>query len=82
MTSQLFLKKSKAPGEEKKLPGEWDVIIVGAGPAGLTAAIYAARYGLRTLVLEAGSPGGQVAVAPLIENYPGFVSISGRRGCW
>lgn len=63
---------------KKEIPREWDVIIIGAGPAGLTAAIYAARYGLKTLVLEAESPGGQVAVSPIIENYPGFVSISGE----
>jgi len=50
----------------------YDVIIVGAGPAGLTSAIYAARSGLRTTVLERGIPGGLVAEAPLIENFPGF----------
>ncbi|MGB9759281.1 MAG: NAD(P)/FAD-dependent oxidoreductase [Thermoproteota archaeon] len=64
--------------KKEKLPNEWDVVIVGAGPAGLTAATYAARYGLKTLVLEAENPGGQVAVSPLIENYPGFISISGE----
>ncbi len=50
----------------------YDVIIVGAGPAGLTSAIYAARSGLRTMVLERGIPGGLVVEAPLIENFPGF----------
>ncbi len=50
----------------------YDVIIVGAGPAGLTSAIYASRSGLRTLVLERGVPGGLAAEAPLIENFPGF----------
>ncbi|MBO3763339.1 MAG: FAD-dependent oxidoreductase [Candidatus Brockarchaeota archaeon] len=64
--------------KEEKLQKEWDVIIVGGGPAGLTAAIYAARYGLKTLVLEAENPGGQVAVSPAIENYPGFLTISGE----
>lgn len=50
----------------------YDVIIVGAGPAGLTSAIYAARANLRTLVLEQTMPGGQAATTESIENYPGF----------
>ncbi len=50
----------------------WEVIIVGAGPAGLTAGIYTARSGLKTLILEEKVPGGLVAEAPIIENYPGF----------
>lgn len=50
----------------------YDLIVVGAGPAGLTAAIYASRMGLRTLVLEANLPGGRAAEASLIENFPGF----------
>ena len=50
----------------------WDVIIIGAGPAGLTAGIYASRSGLKTLVLEEKSPGGMAATSPWIENYPGF----------
>jgi thioredoxin reductase (NADPH) len=50
----------------------YDVIIVGAGPAGLTAALYTARERLDTLVIEKGAPGGQVAATSLIENYPGF----------
>ncbi len=49
-----------------------DVVILGAGPAGLTAAIYAARAGLKVIVLENKVPGGQAATAHLIENYPGF----------
>ena len=56
----------------------WDLIIVGAGPAGLTAGLYGARSGLKTLVLEEKIPGGAVAETPLVENYPGFKSISGR----
>lgn len=56
----------------------YDTIIIGAGPAGLTAGIYAVRSGLKTLILEGGMPGGQVNDTPLVENYPGFESISGR----
>lgn len=54
-----------------------DVIIIGAGMAGLTAALYAGRMNLDTLVLESGLIGGQIANAVSIENYPGFVSING-----
>jgi len=56
----------------------WDLIIIGAGPAGLTAGLYCARSGLKTLVLEEKMPGGAVIDTPLVENYPGFESISGR----
>lgn len=55
----------------------WDLIVVGAGPAGLSAGIYGARSGLRTLVLEEKMAGGTTADAPLIENYLGFERISG-----
>ena len=51
---------------------KWDLIIIGAGPAGLTAGIYAARSGLKTLILERSMPGGLVSEAAMIENYPGF----------
>ncbi len=58
--------------------GMYDLIIIGGGPAGLTAAIYALRAKLKTLVLEKEIVGGQIAVSDVIENYPGFPSISGR----
>jgi thioredoxin reductase (NADPH) len=51
---------------------EYDVAIVGGGPSGLTAAVYAASEGLRTLVLEREAPGGQAGSSARIENYPGF----------
>jgi len=56
----------------------WELIIVGAGAAGLAAGIYGARSGLKTLILEEKMAGGTTADAPLVENYPGFQSISGR----
>ena len=65
---------------------ECDVVIVGAGPAGLTAAVYAASEGLQTVVLEETVSGGQAGNSPMIRNYPGFPhGISGhdltRRAC-
>jgi len=50
----------------------YDLVIIGAGPAGLTADIYAQRAQLKTLVLEKLSPGGQILLSEKIENYPGF----------
>jgi len=55
----------------------YDVIIAGAGPAGMTAAVYASRGNMKTLMLERGMPGGQMADTEDIENYPGFDSILG-----
>ena len=55
----------------------YDVIIIGGGPACLTAGIYAQRARLKTLLLEKEMVGGQIAVSDVIENYPGFPSISG-----
>lgn len=55
----------------------YDIIIIGAGCAGLTAAIYASRAGKKVLILENEGIGGQIATSPKVENYPGFSSISG-----
>src|SRR3972149_10445492 len=57
----------------------FDILIIGAGPAGLTAAIYTAWLGLKTIVLESGIAGGKAWTAPKVENFPGFDDgISGR----
>lgn len=55
----------------------YDTIIIGAGPAGMTAALYAARSNLKVATLEQGAPGGQMNNTSDIENYPGFELISG-----
>lgn len=56
----------------------YDIIIVGAGPAGLTAALYARRAEKRVLVIEKDTFGGQITHSPRVENYPGFASMSGN----
>jgi thioredoxin reductase (NADPH) len=57
---------------------ETDLVIVGGGPAGLTAGIYGARSGLKTVVVEKGPLGGQVATTPIVENYPGLTQVGGK----
>lgn len=57
----------------------YDIIVIGAGPAGLTAAIYAARAGKSVLILEKETFGGQITHSPKVENYPGFCEMSGNQ---
>lgn len=56
----------------------WDLIVIGGGPAGLTAGLYGARAGMRTLLLEAKDTGGEIALTERVDDYPGFETISGR----
>lgn len=56
---------------------QYDIIIIGAGPAGLTAAVYACRAGKSVLVLEGGAPGGQISTSPRVDNFPATPGISG-----
>jgi thioredoxin reductase (NADPH) len=57
---------------------EADLVIIGGGPAGLTAGIYAARSGLQAVILERDALGGQVATTPVVENYPGLTQVGGK----
>ena len=56
---------------------EYDIVIIGAGPAGLTAGLYAGRGMLKAVVLERGAPGGELLNTEKIEDYPGFASVDG-----
>ena len=56
----------------------YDIIVIGAGPAGMTAALYALRADKSVLVIEKGSFGGQITFSPKVENYPGFIEMSGN----
>lgn len=56
----------------------YDIVVVGGGPAGMTAALYALRGGKSVLVIEKAGFGGQITYSPKVENYPGFLSMSGN----
>ena len=56
----------------------YDIIIIGAGPAGLTAAVYARRAEKSAVIIEKGTFGGQITYSPKVENFPGFTEISGN----
>ncbi len=65
-------------GGSVRAQGNYDVVIIGGGPAGLTSGIYAGRAELKTAIIEKGLPGGQIAQTDEVENYPGFPeSIAG-----
>src|SRR5437660_12746621 len=73
----------RAPAGEEEGEITCDLVIVGAGPAGLAAAVYAASEGLKTIVLESYAPGGQAGSSSLIENFFGFpTGISGGDLTW
>lgn len=57
---------------------EYEVVIVGAGPAGMTAAMYAGRSMLKSVIIESGEPGGELLKTEVIEDYPGFEHVLGR----
>ncbi|WP_201835899.1 FAD-dependent oxidoreductase [Microvirga zambiensis] len=81
LTNPSNLEVADALGLTEEIPSDhiFDVIVVGAGPAGLAAAVYAASEGLSTLVVEASAPGGQAGTSSKIENYLGFpTGISGE----
>lgn len=87
MLQLLFLKPIEEVIEEQKTAKkniadntvyeEVDLIIIGGGPAGMSAGIYAKRSGLSCIILEKQGVGGQVALTPKVENYPGFTNIQG-----
>lgn len=80
--SLLTVREAVEPRAALAPPGpseEVDLLIIGAGPAGLTAAMYAERSGLKTVVLEKKVVGGLVSLTPVVENWPGFRNIPGAK---
>jgi thioredoxin reductase (NADPH) len=78
----VTMKPSEELSQDFQVNGEHvhvDAIIIGGGPAGLTAGIYAARSGLKTVIVEKAMVGGQVSITPMVENWPGFRSIPGKQ---
>ncbi|MBN2339833.1 MAG: FAD-dependent oxidoreductase [Deltaproteobacteria bacterium] len=65
---------AKLKAREEKFTTEYDILIIGAGPAGLTAAIYAAQAKMKTILVDKGMPGGNVSITHQVSNYPGFVA--------
>ena len=75
--AEVALREQMESAELESEDKVYDLIILGAGPAGLTAAIYAKRSGLDAIVLDNSVVGGQVVTTPVVENYPGFQSVGG-----
>src|SRR2546425_10308016 len=86
----ISARTSRGPWQGRAIPRDWnsgampetvssgyDLIIVGAGPAGLTAAMYAGRGMLQAITIERGAPGGELLNTDVIEDYPGFESVKG-----
>ena len=75
MDTGIIINLGNSAGES--VPNKADVIIIGGGPAGLTAAIYNCRAGLKVMMIEKMAVGGQIFLTAEIENYPGYENISG-----
>ena len=74
LRKQYIIKTERISNIERRMKMKhiYDMIIIGGGPAGYTAALYASRAGLDTLIIERMSVGGQMALTDIIDNYPGF----------